>query len=200
MQVAIAHPDLAKDAIGVLVAGEHTRIKAIPQFRKFTASKDPNVRAAAVAGLVEAAPDNCATEVLAALNDSAGLVRQSAARSVWQIYESARNANDNLTRNAAVAIPAAEPPSLGDYLNPLNWFGSSKKAPPKKAPPEQEPTDPREAWMLAYRTGKNRAEWLGTLVDPLVKMLAAADDDERQFAAAPPAIAAGTRRCDACRS
>ena len=61
------------------------------------------MRAAAIRGLVEAATANCASELLAAVQDKDSLVRRAAADSLEQIYDPRKRYTEMRTARAAAA-------------------------------------------------------------------------------------------------
>ncbi len=182
VRVAATHPNLAKDAVDVLVSGTHTRTKAIPALRKFTTDRNPNVRAAAIRGLVEAATADCASELLAAVQDKDSLVRRAAADSLEQIYDAAQTVHRNADRAGSGGIPTEDAPpassfSFADLMHPADLLQRLRIKKP------DESLDPEEAWRQAYRAGKERPAWMQPLIEPLVKMLNAESADERLAAA-----------------
>ena len=156
VRVAATHPNLAKDAVDVLVSGTHTRTKAIPALRKFTTDRNPNVRAAAIRGLVEAATADCASELLAAVQDKDSLVRRAAADSLEQIYDAAQTVHRNADRAGSGGIPAEDAPpassfSFADLMHPADLLQRLRIKKP------DESLDPEEAWRQAYRAGQRAA-------------------------------------------
>lgn len=173
VHVIATRPDLAQQAVTALIRGEKMKIKAIPALKKLTGDKEPAIRAAAVTGLGTAAPADCEHEVLAAVRDSASGVRRAGAEVLWQLFEAARpeRARDEFRVTPALETSdGARAPmqtSLTDFLLEIAL----------------RQIDPNESWLLAYRQGQDRAEWLASAAEPLEKMLAAESADERLAAA-----------------
>lgn len=182
IRVATTRPELAKAAVEALVEGNNTRGRAIPTLRKLASAKDAGVRAVAVNGLVVAAPDACDVEVLAALKDSDRSVRTAAAASLKQLYDSAwpNGANGNV---ATPQLGEGESPPPKSLIGDLLDFLAPPQNPKSPQQPQSQPTDPTEIWMLHYRSGKGRPQWMTKLVGPLSTMLKSPAADERLAAA-----------------
>jgi HEAT repeat protein len=88
-KVAKAHPELAPDVIRMLIRGTRTRFPAQGHLREFCTSKDPRVRAEAIAGLVVVSGD-VEKEMKALLKDGDESVRNAAAASLFRLVNSWR--------------------------------------------------------------------------------------------------------------
>ena len=178
IKVATTHPDLAKDAIKTLVNGEHTRQRAIPALRKFASNKDPSIRAAAISGLVTAAPSECKDEVLTALQDKESQVRTSVAGAILALHENAVANDERQSRSTNTNTNTSDDDAsseTGFLFTNLLWNKHSK--------PAESSLLPEERWRQQYREGRERAEWLSATILPLSKMLKSDSADERLAAA-----------------
>jgi HEAT repeat protein len=157
-KVVSRHPELASTAVKALAEGGRMRTKAVAHLRKFCGHDDPTVRAAAVAGVVQVAPEDTDKELRQALKDSSATVRKAAAAVLFQSYVPARmalllkvqNYVDNDETWEAMARLAGVKDAV-DHDLVRKQFASSKKRP---------------AWLVEY----------APLLQPL---LSAVDPEER---------------------
>src|SRR5262249_32034109 len=89
-KVVQKHPELTVEVVQALAYGSTMRGKAVPHLRTFCAHADPEVRAAAITGLCNAAPDDVEKELRATLQDRTAKVRQAAAQSYFQLLRNQR--------------------------------------------------------------------------------------------------------------
>ncbi len=92
VKAATKHPDLAVPIVSMLAAGEQMRPKAVPHLRRFAADEDARIRAAAIAGLIQAAPSKMDKELTAALRDQDARVRIAGAAALMALFERSREA------------------------------------------------------------------------------------------------------------
>lgn len=120
VEAAMKHPPLSKQIVQLLAQGSEMRKKAIPHLQRFFSSEKPSVRAAALTGLSQAAPDNMQEELLAAANDSASEVRIAAASSFVSLINNSRPASVESAYLEVGSVPV--PVSSGGFMS--NLFGS----------------------------------------------------------------------------
>jgi HEAT repeat protein len=92
VEAAVRHPELAEEIVEILARGENMRPKALRHLRSFCAHADPGIRAAAVGGLCQAAPQAVEEELARALEDPESMVRTAAALALFRVLERARSA------------------------------------------------------------------------------------------------------------
>lgn len=168
VKAAERHPDLASTIIEMLSSGGNMRPRAIPHLRKFCKHDNPVIRAAAVAGICQAAPDAMEEELAAGLQDAQSRVRIAAASALFGLLESEReNADeDDPFAPDPFADPFAVEPSAGlisgaarllsDLLKgtkpaetqaddrpdePTPDEGTAKDQPAEDQPPEDQPRE-----------------------------------------------------------
>jgi hypothetical protein len=212
IQAAEKHPDLAKDIIRMLVANDLMKVRALPSLRKFCKHSDPAIRAAAVAGVVAASPDNAGDEIAAALSDGNSAVRTAAAAGIFSVLERSRESawssiqernRRNTFPNVNVDSLDASPEGiLAKMLKSLVGSGAKKDAPPagdaESATDGEKPAaenqtvennapskeeEPWDRWLKAFYGGKGQPDWAQGSVAPLEKMLAAESIEEKATAA-----------------
>ena len=91
VRAAAKHPDLAPKIVEMLAQGQKMRVAALPHLRKFRKDADPQVRAAALAGLCTVLPSEMGDEVAAGLQDPSDKVRIAAAQVCFQTMEAQRS-------------------------------------------------------------------------------------------------------------
>jgi len=89
-KAVLQHPDLAPKIVEILAEGTEMRPRAVPHLRKFANHERPAVRAAAVSGLVTAAPDDIQQELAAAMADADRSVRIAAVSGLFKILDGQR--------------------------------------------------------------------------------------------------------------
>ena len=169
-QVVDKHPDLAVAAVTALVEGNNMRGKALPHLRRYATHENPAVRAAVIPGLVAADADPADTYIVAALNDRASMVRQAGAEALIGMFKASRGETDGNANRVHRR-------STGIWSKFGALFGGST------AQAERSEAGDAESWLVAYRAGKGRPEWMLATVEPLQKMLAADDRNERRLGA-----------------
>ncbi len=165
------HPDLAATAVKALVEGETMRRKSLPHLRKYAIHQNPAVRAAAIPGLVSAEADPADNRIVPALSDPASIVRQAAAGALWGMFSAAR---------AQHTEPSVRSPAVNGGL--VAAIGSLFQGLTKSAAAASDAAD-ADAWLVDYRAGKGRPDWMNGAIEPLEKMLSANDRPERLIAA-----------------
>ncbi len=204
VNAAVQHPDLAASVLEILARGSSMRAKAIPHLRKFCKHEKPQVRAAAIGALSEAAPDAVDEELLAALGDQESEVRIAAASAIFKLLDRLREEANNRRSNAGMGVAGgAVITSVFDLPGALlssavRLFSSGGSAAPQpagdaKAPPQadageregegeakaKEGMSWRDQWLTDCYSGRHRPAWTSQMAQPLEKMLAAAAGKER---------------------
>ncbi len=173
-QAAQAHPELAAAAVHALTSGSNMRNRAVPHLRRFCAHERAEVRAAAIDGLCDAAPDGAEQELRAALRDPHTGVRRTAAKKVFKLLS-------DVQRHTDLGEPVG---AFGSGLRAITgWVGSGMAR-------NQEDSD---AAIQEVRSGKalpKDRRWVLGLSDLLRPMLTAESAEER-LAAAMPLIVLG---------
>jgi HEAT repeat protein len=182
--VAPKHPDLAAEVVGALAHGSTMRQKAVTHLRKFCTHAQPEVRAAAVAGLCQTVPDEAQDELRAALRDPSTTVRQAATAALFQILTSRRPPGPGL------------PAVIGDPFVPSNLLegggGAFEDAKPitpaaggaaAAARGGNTTTQEVEDWVAKSRSAKGRPPWLAGMADLVRPGLTAEAPVERLQAA-----------------
>lgn len=91
VQAATAHPELASEVVAALSYNSQLRDKTLPHLRNFCHHNDPAVRARAIAAVGYSAPDSVTDELQTGLKDTAAIVREAAARAIFDILNSKRS-------------------------------------------------------------------------------------------------------------
>ena len=186
-QAADRHPDLAEQIIGILAQGDEMRAKAVPHLRRFAHSKKAMIRAAAIRGLVSAAPQAMQKELLAALDDQDRRVRVAGAEAIFELLETTRRtAMSNLESGSSGVYYSVQDSIVDD--SPLQTPSESPAGEPDHAPGHKDSAGAKDSddgqsskwdrWLLAFYDGKFRPRYLDETVEPLQKMLTAEDADE----------------------
>lgn len=131
VKAAQSHPELAKNIIEILAAGQKMREKALPHLRDFARHENPAIRAAALRGLAQsgALDDEELQEAVAGgLSDGDSDVRTAAAEALFKIFEKGRLAAESGTPNRRRArlspVPTATPFEAEPLLQPpTSFFG-----------------------------------------------------------------------------
>ena len=89
-KAATKHRQLAPSIFSTLVSGPNMMQPAIPYLRTFCTDKEPDIRAAAIEALCQAASDDVENEIMAALNDVDSKVRIAAASAMFKTLERQR--------------------------------------------------------------------------------------------------------------
>lgn len=202
-----AHPELAAEIVAALASDVGLRYEAVVHLRSFCAHAEPAVRAAAIAGLGGAAPDQIEKEMLVTLADPESQVRIAAANTLFQIMDACRVSSDS--RFLAVQPPSLSPGSLGGPSRRDRGEGSAvadsgsepsgsardidtQPAPtqPGRTRPDQRrrvSTGPaiEDPLIALWRSGRSRPSWMRAAIPLLEKMLAAPQVDERVAACRP---------------
>jgi HEAT repeat protein len=92
IQAAEKHPNLAKDIVAMIAGNDKIKVRALPHLRKLCKNADATIRAAAVAGVAAASPDDAGEEVVAALSDADAKVRVAAADGIYHKLDRTRRA------------------------------------------------------------------------------------------------------------
>lgn len=206
VKAAEKHPDLAPKIIGILARAQRMKLKALPHLRGFTRHKDPALRAAALEGLVQAAGGAMDDELVAALADPESQVRTAAAAAVFQLMQThrskARESAARLTTRAhevevSLGMSDEPRPTLSSRVVGALLGGLGVKKPPVEKPaekpaekpvakpeavPEEKPTEAEpfwDTWLAGCYAGANRPKWTERMIEPLEKLLSAADPGER---------------------
>ena len=87
IRTADRHPSLAPTVIKMLVEHKEERPAAAKYLHEFAKHADPAVRAAAISGLAEVAPEDCQAEILQGLDDDSSKVRIAAAHGVFELLD-----------------------------------------------------------------------------------------------------------------
>ena len=159
VRAAAKHPDLAPKIVEMLARGQKMRVAALPHLRKFRKHENPQVRAAALAGLCTVLPNEMGDEIDAGLQDPSDKVRIAAAQVCFQTMEAQRSANGSgdaaneraqrrgnayyggaMTYEVSGSVVAApQPPSSSEgIVNPLYRWPTKQHPTPKK-PVESKP-------------------------------------------------------------
>lgn len=188
------HPDLAAEIIKILARGREMRETAVPHLRRFAQDENAIIRAAAIRGLVSAAPKAMQQELLAALDDQDARVRVAGAEAIFQLLEDIRENAMSTLADGSSSVYFSVQDSITD---------DSSEEPPNQSPanePEDGPEQGHEnaeaagdsedgneskwdRWLRALYDGKFRPRYLDETVEPLQKMLKAEKADERIAAA-----------------
>ena len=91
VRAAARHPDLAPKIVEILAQGRTMKVAALPHLRKFRKHENPQVRAAALAGLCTIVPDEIGDETSAGLQDPSDKVRIAAAQVCFKAMEEQRS-------------------------------------------------------------------------------------------------------------
>lgn len=143
-----AHPELARDAIGVLTQGQNTRMKSVPHLQKFFKDPDARIRAASIDGLYAALGRDAGSDLNTGLSDHSPLVRTAAAKALFQLLTAhylPRAASDGEADAEDVAVPAGvmqEVPAAGlleQVFKLLLPAPAPAAAPKRKAPAKPVP-------------------------------------------------------------
>ena len=92
VEAAKRHPELAAGIVAILARGDNMRAKALGHLRRFSEDASPAIRAAAIEGLCQAAPQAVDKELARALKDPDSTVRTAAASAMFDVLESGRRA------------------------------------------------------------------------------------------------------------
>ena len=201
VKVAGQHPDLAPEVLAMLSGQGNMSQKAIPDLRRFCKHPQPRVRAAAVAALATAAPDDAVEELAAALGDKASEVRLVATSSLFErfdmlrrtaIQEALRGSPGEL---AVAALAGVDKPAMsfrlrlaGD-LTPATESkahgiqrtdGKGKSGGAAKA---EEELNLQDQWLQQCYAGRGRPKWTAQMAAPLEKLLQKGDAKDRIAAA-----------------
>ena len=201
VKVAGQHPDLAAEVLAMLSGQGNMSQKAIPHLRKFCKHPQPRVRAAAVAALATAAPNDAVEELAAALGDKASEVRLVATSSLFErfdmlrrtaIQEALRGSPGEL---AVAALAGVDKPAMsfrlrlaGD-LTPATESkahgiqrtdGKGKSGGAAKA---EEELNLQDQWLQQCYAGRGRPKWTAQMAAPLEKLLQKGDAKDRIAAA-----------------
>jgi len=184
VKVATNHPELAAEVVRWLSGGYELRDERIEYLREFCRHDEPQVRAAAIGGLCEFAPDNCRDELKTLLDDSETEVRTAAALALFGLLETQKSYQPYETATGDVQViehdfyvePAPPRSALGAILGAI--FGSSPQAttpvpatgpvpvpvePVESGPPRETPFDPPTDLPQIVREGNPvRARPVGT--------------------------------------
>lgn len=166
-------PDLTPAVVGVLAGNGNFMATAEKTIREMTKHESPDVRAKAIEGLCKADGVKCDAEILAALGDSASVVRTAAAEGVWHRAREEIDRREQEERNRATGaiVPAASRPKsmLGSLAETL-FGGSSSEAKPADKPADKPAEKP------AAKTPEPQAS---PIVVALRKLVKATDEEER---------------------
>jgi len=197
-RAAERHPDLATQIIEILAGGDEMREKAVPHLRRFASSENPIIRAAAIRGLVGAAPHAMRQELLAALEDQNEQVRIAAAEATFQLLEAIRR--NAMTRVGVVSNelwylfdddPVGASLTINDSALQLlieaavsrDNKRTTEEEKARDADKVREPNDEEESvwdrWLLAFYGGTYRPQFLDETIESLEKMLQAEKLEER---------------------
>jgi hypothetical protein len=164
-KAAKTHPELAPEIIRMMIRGSRTRFLAQGYLREFCASKDPRVRAEAIAGLVVVSGD-VEKEMKALLHDGDESVRNAAAASLFTLVSSWRPDGRTTTRTEG------------------GFFGFGGRTVEVR-------NDPGE-WAANFRAGKMRPmTWLSQ-IDADLRPLTTAKDARTRLNGALPLLALTT--------
>jgi HEAT repeat protein len=92
VEAAKRHPELAAGIVAILARGDNMRAKALRHLRRFCEDASPAIRAAAIEGLSQAAPQAVDKELARALKDPDSTVRTAAASALFEVLERGRRA------------------------------------------------------------------------------------------------------------
>lgn len=185
-RAASEHPELAAEITELMTSRSYNQSADLSQFRPLVTHADPLVRAAGIQGLAAGQAPDIASVLTVGLQDADRHVRITSANALLETLE-------HLRPREQMEFEVVQPRRTG-LMGAL--FGGGKPRPVSR-PAESRPTDEagrplgkQTAWLLAFRAGQGRPEWLNEAVPPLEAMLVAADVDER-VAATVPLIAVG---------
>lgn len=214
VEVVERHPSLAPTVL-VSIAKGARKESAAAHLRRLATSKEPLHRAAAITALAATTTESFETEAKAGLVDASDQVRTAALNAMFSELEEVRKRQSKRLVHEPDARPITPPPQNTndeDFLSALfrSAFSGPKPPPPTPRlvvkPKEQKKTDnPKEtallkatdeseydAWLKAFRQGKNRPSWMVAEKERLDRSLSSEDHEER-LAAALVQIALGLR-------
>ena len=171
------HPELADQAMKLLLRDTENRAKVVTLLRQFCAHEHPSIRVAAITRLCEIVPHSADKELAAALSDTTSQVRLAAARAFLKVLESYRPGD----RRHAVEIRRE---SGGLVKSVFRSLSSSRSRRPgvAVARPKKEAASDLD-WRDRFRSGQGRPDWMNKVVEPLTRMLDAESREERVAAA-----------------
>lgn len=204
------HPSLLKDVVTTLSTASSLKTIVLPSLKSFFSSPDPTVRAEAIRGMGQLAPDEISTELMAALQDGESLVRIAGATALLQILAASQPTLSNGNWNfRGVATNRADDDDVVESVPAsglTGLFRSLLGGPPPSAPRPavravaddgQDKPDKalkiateRETWLREFRQGKKRTADQTAMIPLLEKMFASQSASER-IASAVPLMALG---------
>jgi HEAT repeat protein len=201
VKAALRYPQLAPKILTMFAHGQVMRKKALPHLKEFVKHGDPNVRAAAVAGLSNALKSDAGQWLLEGLKDTADPVRRAAAKSLFSVLEDRRReaAGQLLRFESPLSLEQKAPESLfGKLLSGLGEALSGRPASvtpaAKPAPQAKTTTDSRgeiwDTWLTDSYAGRGRPKWTSACVGLLEAMLGSRAVETR-FEAARTLVALG---------
>lgn len=193
-QAAVKHPELAEEIAQMLARMRGRSSAGAAHLRSFLKHGDARVRAGAITSLASAEPLSIGEELRTALEDQDRSVRIAAAGALMEVVEYYRN-TEGARRIERPVVVRSRRSLLGALFG---GRGSVATTQPDDAQPASQPSggsqepelDPQSKWLLAFRAGQDRPQWMNALIPPLETMLAA-DVVEERMAAALPLIALG---------
>ncbi len=179
-KTAEQHPELAKSVADALMSGSTIRESATPVLKAWLTHKDAALRVAAIGELGHYSELDGASQIIPRLSDDNELVRIAAVEELQRIFEKSRPTLPEADRTIDEPQPVAESFLAKAFQGLGGLFG---KAPDKKTKPDTsaEAADhhPQEAWLIAFRAGRDRPQWMDLAKEPLRTMLNSASAEER---------------------
>lgn len=179
VKAAERRPELAPDVVRALSQDDSAAVLTLPHLRNFGSHANPAVRAAAITGLVEAAPQGAGEDLKKALKDEASLVRLAAAKAAADALEKLRpDPEEEVTTGGSGG-------GSGFFI-----FGNRNRP----APTVTRKARDMEKWLTEFRAGTSRPGWTSEIIEPLEKMLAGSLPNAapaERVAAAVPLVALG---------
>ena len=202
------HPSLLKDIVTTLSSASNQTALVMPSLKSFAASPDPTVRAEAIRGMGNLAPNEIGKELKAALEDAEPQVRIAGAKTLTQILSSSLPNLINGKWHFSDSIDAGQAqggvtftedvPQSGFSGLLRGLFGGEKRPVPVPQPRIKEKTDndekgdkslelgeARDKWIVSFRQDKKRPADQLALIPLLEKMFASSSEAERIASAVP---------------
>ena len=167
LRAAEKHPELAGEALTVILKGSAMRLRAVPRLRALLKHERPTLRAAAIVGLCAGDAENVAESLRAAFADPEREVRRAAAIGLFELLEGLRPGE----RTA----PLVSGPHSGDWATRVFVDYTGRNSKPAGIDSDR--------WLADFRAGKHRPAWTSDFVPLLQDVLHKEEGDARAEAA-----------------
>jgi len=126
-KAAVAHPELAMEAVKVLTHTDVMRKRAEPFLQKYVGHENPQLRAAVIAALIANDSENVEQIVVAGLTDPEPSVRQATAEALFGMFET------QFENPEFAALAAANPTGEANFLDAIKsmFGGRARRAKPQ---------------------------------------------------------------------